>query len=249
MQQIHPFSTSALRLDVYAGGDQPCGYATGLLINAGGRVFLATNWHVVTGRHPFTGELNDLAAEPQYIIIWHRAVDNKSLHLGIRAVREPLFDGQGNRRWIEPLVRQLTPLEDSRLAIDVVLLPLSNTDGCVTNLGFGWLSRNMEPHVEPGSPVSIVGYPRKIMGVPNYPIWKTGHVASDIYAHPDQKHFLIDAMTRDGMSGAPVIAKGSASPFLGLYSGRLPDEPEIGIVWRSSVVQELVERATGQSFR
>ena len=95
MAQIHAFSTSTLRLDVYAEGDQPCSHATGLLINSSGRAFLATNWHVVTGRHPFTGHLNDLAAEPQYITIWHRAVDNRSVHLGIRAMREPLFDGQG----------------------------------------------------------------------------------------------------------------------------------------------------------
>ena len=110
------------------------------------------------------------------------------------------------------------------------MLPLVNTDNCVTNLGFGWESRNIEPHVEPGSPVSIVGYPRKITGVVNYPIWKTGHVASDIHAHPDQKHFLIGAMTREGMSGAPVVTKSGGSTFLGIYSGRLPDEPEIGIV-------------------
>jgi len=86
------------------------------------------------------------------------------------------------------------------------------------------------------------------MGVVNYPIWKTGQVASDIHAHPDQKHFLVDAMTREGMSGAPVVTQSDGSTFLGIYSGRLPDEPEIGIVWRSSVVQDLVERARRCSF-
>src|SRR5438552_14598300 len=67
-------------------------------------------------------------------------------------------------------------------------------------------------------------------------------------SHPDQKHFLVDAMTREGMSGAPVVTQSGGSTFLGIYSGRLPDEPEIGIVWRSTVVQELVERATRGSF-
>ena len=168
MPQIHPFSTSTLRLDIHAEGDEPCGYATGLLINSGGRVLLATNWHVVTGRHPFTGQLNSLAAQPQHLVIWHPVVDHRSSHLGIRAVREPLFDGRGNQRWIEPPTRSLSSFEDSRLAIDVVFLPLVNTNDCVTNLGFAWTSRNVEPEVEPGSPVSIVGYPRRIMGVVNY---------------------------------------------------------------------------------
>ena len=75
MPQLHPFSTSTLRLDVYAGGDEPCAYATGLLINSGARDLLVTNWHVVTGRHPFTGELK-LPARPQELVIWHRAIDN-----------------------------------------------------------------------------------------------------------------------------------------------------------------------------
>ena len=247
MPQLHPCSTSTLRLDVYAGGDEPCAYATGLLINSGARDLLVTNWHVVTGRHPFTGEL-ELPARPQELVIWHRAIDNSLPHLGVRAMREALYDGSGNPRWIEPSNRRLSAFEDSRLSIDVVVVPLINTNNCVTNLGFQWTSRNVEPYVEPGSAVSIVGYPRRIMGVVNYPIWKTGQVASDIHAHPDQKHFLVDAMTREGMSGAPVVTQSGGSTFLGIYSGRLPDEPEIGIVWRSTVVQELVERATRGSF-
>ena len=118
MPQLHPFSTSTLRLEVYAGGDEPCAHATGLLINSGGRDLLATNWHVVTGRHPFSGELQ-LTAQPQELVIWHRAIDNRLPHLGVRAMREALYDGSGNPRWVEPFDRRLSPLEDSRLAIDV----------------------------------------------------------------------------------------------------------------------------------
>jgi Trypsin-like peptidase domain len=247
LRQIHPFSTSTLRLEVYAGGAEPCAFATGLLVNAAGRDFLATNWHVVTGRHPFTGELQ-LPAKPQELVIWHRAVDRRAPHLGVRPMRESLYDQRGDPRWIEPVDRRLSALEDPRLSIDVVLLPLRNTRDCVATLGFGWIAKNVEPYVQPGSTVSIVGYPRKIMGVVNYPVWKTGHVASDIHAHPQQKHFLIDSMTREGMSGAPVVTQDGGSTFLGVYSGRLPDEPEIGIVWRSSIVQELVERAIGSVF-
>jgi len=246
MFRIDPFSTATLRIEVFAGGAEPWSTGTGLLIICQGRVFLATNWHLVTGRHPVTEELNNAGAVPQILRIWHRAVDNASLHLGVHTMNEPLFTPANHPRWHELPNRRLSDQEDARLSIDVVLLPLEQTTGCVTNLGFYWDSFNFEPYVEPGSEVSVVGYPRGFMGVKNYPIWKSGHIASDIHGHPDQKHFLIDATTREGMSGSPVVARNRISPFMGIYSGRLPDDVEIGIVWRSIVIHELLEQAFGQ---
>jgi hypothetical protein len=243
MFRIDPFSTATLRLDVFAGGERSCATATGLLINFHGRCFLATNWHVVTGRHPDTGELNKDAAIPRHLRIWHRAVDRNSHHLGVRPMDEPLFTSADQPRWIEPANRRLSAREDSKLAIDVVLLPLERTKDCVTNLGFGMDSFTPEAFVEPGSPISIVGYPMGYYGFPNYPIWKTGHIASDIHGHPDQVHFLVDATTREGMSGSPVIARNQINPLLGFYSGRLHGDVEIGIVWRIGVLYRLLEQA------
>ena len=82
-----------------------------------------------------------------------------------------------------------------------------------------------------------------IHNLPEGLLRKTGHVASDINGHPDQKHFLVDATTRDGMSGSPVIAKNSLNPLLGIYSGRLHGDVEIGIVWRLGIIYQLLQQA------
>jgi len=73
-------------------------------------------------------------------------------------------------------------------------------------------------------------------GVKNYPIWKAAHIASDVDAHPDQKHFLIDCITRKGTSGSPVIVPNQEGSLLGIYSGRLFND--------TAVVAKIIAVAT-----
>ena len=59
-----------------------------------------------------------------------------------------------------------------------------------------------------GETVSIVGYPFGLTGGGTFPIWKTGHIASE--PDVDYQHspvFLVDATTREGMSGSPVYRR------------------------------------------
>jgi hypothetical protein len=68
---------------------------------------------------------------------------------------------------------------------------------------------------------------------------------------------LIDCRTRQGQSGSPVLAfreggavsmsdgttalfGGPVQRFLGIYSGRVNDESDLGIVWKASAIAELV---------
>jgi hypothetical protein len=69
--------------------------------------------------------------------------------------------------------------------------------------------------------------------------------------------FLIDCRSRQGQSGSAVLAYrsggmvamadgGSAAfdgpvwKFLGIYSGRINRESDLGIVWKASAIHELV---------
>ena len=111
-------------------------------------------------------------------------------------------------------------------------------------------------------PVSIIGFPAGFTGPYRFPIWKTGHIASD----PDLDYakrpmFLIDATTRGGMSGSPVVTRlwsfrnregqvvftaGMRTRFLGVYAGRLGGSTtEIGRVWRPGVIDEILDRDSG----
>jgi hypothetical protein len=88
-------------------------------------------------------------------------------------------------------------------------------------------------------------------------VWATGFVASD----PDLNYnqlpvMLIDCRTRPGQSGSPVIAfrrgnfnagqgvmgitAGPIQKFIGIYSGRIHKDSDIGMVWKVSAIQELI---------
>ena len=72
--------------------------------------------------------------------------------------------------------------------------------------------------------------------------------------------FLIDCRTRKGQSGSPVIRYRNGggyvahdndievvsplSQFLGVYSGRINEDSDLGTVWKSHLVSELLVYAS-----
>jgi hypothetical protein len=61
----------------------------------------------------------------------------------------------------------------------------------------------------PALPVSVIGYPLGLSAGESWPIWKTGHIASDLDIDSESgwPAFLIYATTRSGMSGTPVVLR------------------------------------------
>ena len=109
--------------------------------------------------------------------------------------------------------------------------------------------------VSPSEAVSIIGFPFGLASSGKFPIWKTGHIASDIdLNYKDKPVFLIDATTKPGMSGSPVIARrngfsqtskgqrvgGTTERFLGVYSGRIQDNSDVGMVWKPETIDEIL---------
>jgi len=246
---IDPLSGSSLRLELVALGNI-VGTATGFVVARGGRHFLITNWHVVSGRHPETRQpLLGNGAVPDQIRIYHHAT--KGLGVWILAT-DALLDGNGDPLWIE---------HPRGSRVDVVALPIQEEpDIAFYPLDLALAETDMIPR--PAMPVSIIGYPFGLAAGAGagFPIWKTGHIASDPDLDYDGKPtFLIDATTRGGMSGSPVVlrltggyptrnggmvlAGGMATKFLGVYAGRIHDDVEIGYVWRPVVVAEILEAA------
>ena len=109
--------------------------------------------------------------------------------------------------------------------------------------------------IEPAMTVSIIGYPFGLHS-DRWPIWKTGHIATNPDLNFEGKPaFLIDATTRPGMSGSPVVVRMwgayldnagnynigcGATRFLGVYSGTIYETSEIGRVWRPQVIDEIL---------
>ena len=91
-----------------------------------------------------------------------------------------------------------------------------------------------------------------------FAIWSTGYIASEPATdYKDLPSFLIDCRARPGQSGSLVIAKFQPGDvvkykdnlyqaqtemvhFLGIYSGRINKESDLGIVWKMDVLRDLV---------
>ncbi|TOL63423.1 serine protease, partial [Vibrio parahaemolyticus] len=112
-------------------------------------------------------------------------------------------------------------------------------------------------------PVSVIGFPFGMSTSGKLPVWATGFLAQELsLISEDDPVFLIDCRTRQGQSGSPVIAfrtsgyrtikdnRISASlsgrvawEFLGIYSGRVNAQSDLGRVWHVSALEELLNAA------
>lgn len=243
--KIDPLSSTTVRLALYFH-EQILSTATGFIVEVSGAQYLITNWHVVTGRDADTEEcLSRTAGIPNRLVATMHALE------GLGAWTQaniPLLGQDGKPIWLEhPQGRQ----------VDVVAIPLSAFGPCASyplDLGFA----DADIIVQPGMLACILGFPYGLGNALNWPIWKTGHVASD----PDldfaegRPAFLIDASTRGGMSGAPVVLRISSgfetsggaqiiggpmrTKFLGVYAGRIHAESDVGRVWRPFTIKEVI---------
>lgn len=118
------------------------------------------------------------------------------------------------------------------------------------------------PFLRPGDQVSIIGFPFGLKTLNDFPIWVNGTIATEPrFDYDSNPIFLVDARTRSGQSGSPVILHLSVnSPgiqftdysvrtftrdvgfLLGVYSGRVQShESDLGIVWKPSVIREILQ--------
>jgi hypothetical protein len=215
------------------------------------RQYLITNWHVVTGRRPDTGAVLDPSGGvPDEVHVMH----NQAGALGSWVMKvEPLYDENGDPRWREH--------RQHGRKIDVVALELTDVVGIDVHPHDPWATG---PDLAFGvaGPLSIIGFPFGITGGGGLGIWVQGTVATEpSLDFNDLPCFLIDSRTRPGQSGSPVIGyhAGGAVPmqdgstaifggpverFLGVYSGRISDQSDLGFVWKASAVREIIENGT-----
>jgi S1-C subfamily serine protease len=241
--RIDEFSVKPLYLETYRG-QRKLGVATGFVVNNNDSNYLITNWHVVTARNPYNNNrpLSPSGiADPDTLKVWFHAQT-----LGNWIQKDvALINDDGDEVWFE---------HERHEQVDVVAIPLTITDD-ITIYPIDLALADFDLMIYPSESVSIIGFPKGLTYAGILPIWKTGHVASDIDVDWDGKPaFLIDATTKAGMSGSPVIAKrvciyqtsrtnqiGNAVRFLGVYSGReiSEDEVEVGYVWKPRVISEI----------
>ena len=211
--------------------------------------------HNVTGRHQDTGEcLHTQAAVPNGVTIYFHSGEGSGRTWVPIAL--PLYRDDGTPYWIEH--PQLGP------SADIVALNLSWADD-VTRYPYYFetdLDR-LDLAIGPAETVSVIGFPFGILHSRRFPVWATGFMAQEMtFVSDENPKFLIDCRTRPGQSGSPVIAfrpsgyrrhqdgkvvtiasSNTVWEFLGVYSGRVHAESDLGVVWHATAVQDLLAAA------
>lgn len=219
-----------------------------------------TNRHNVTGRDQDSGQcLHSHGAEPDAIVIHFHKAGQVGQWVEIRL---PLFRDDGTPYWIE----------HPRLgaAADLVALNLSWGSDVSKYAYYMDLDLDRGIYVGPADTVSVIGFPFGQSSFGRFPIWATGFLAQELeLISPDNPVFLIDCRARRGQSGSAVISYRtgnyrkrredgglssvlSGTPiweFLGIYSGRLNAESDLGKVWHVTAVKEVLEAARQDQAR
>lgn len=209
---------------------------------------LLTNRHNVTGRCQDNDQpLSKTGGIPNEIEIIHNVKGKLGNWFG---VVEPILDANENPLWKEH------PVHGRKT--DFIALPLTNTNN-VEIYQYDLDNTGPDVFIGPADSVSVVGFPFGIQAGGSLAVWATGFMASE----PDIDFnelpvFLIDCRSRQGQSGSAVIAHrsgggvamqgggtaifaGPVTKLLGIYSGRINTESDLGIVWKASALKELVD--------
>jgi hypothetical protein len=243
-------SIASLLLETRVNG-QALSRATGFVVERSGTRYLVTNWHVAAGRQPDNGQpMSSTGAVPDELHIVH----NRAGQLGSwMQVDEPLYNGDGTPLWLEH--------PSHARNVDAVALPLTNTSGIDFYPYDPWAAPTPTIAFGIGGFLTIVGFPFGMTGGGALGIWVQGAVATEPSLDFNYLPcFLIDSRTRPGQSGSPVLAyrsggavemeggetaivSGTVVRFLGIYSGRVHPDSDLGRVWKPSAITEIIEGA------
>ena len=157
-------------------------------------------------------------------------------------MRYRLRDDTGRQLWKD----HPSGSNDARgIRVDVAALPIIARPRVRLN-AFPIETAHSIAHPTVAAPISVIGFPRGIGAAGNWPIWITGTIATDPHFDFDQRPvLLIDAQTREGMTGSPVVARTTqaratkpaglhlvtthpAEKFLGIYAGRRAKDLDLG---------------------
>lgn len=248
MNKIAKPSVQSLLLQMQFNG-QPLSTGTGFVSYSAKGPVLITNRHNVTGRRQDNHKpMSSTGGVPNEVVIFH----NIKGQLGSWQEKvEPLYYDPDNekQRWIEH------PVLGSKA--DFVALPLTQLDN-VELYPYDLANPGVDIMIGPAEVISVIGFPFGITAGGLFPVWATGFIASEpIIDFNDLPIQLIDCRSRQGQSGSPVLAYRSAgmvamagggaaaydrpvSKLIGIYSGRINAESDLGIVWKTSAIFELV---------
>ena len=226
---------------------------TGFMVVDQGLPYLMTNRHNLTGRNNETGApLSPTAATPDTVHVMHNlpatVAGEREYQFEWESRAEPLYDPEGKPLWFEH------PTHGP--VVDVVALRLHDVEGVI--LAAYPVHRSPHPiGVGVSQELSIVGFPFGVSTGGSMAVWIRGAIASEPIADwAGLPRFLVDARTRPGQSGSPVVlhsasgvtndgrgitlGTGPSTQLVGVYSGRINAQSDLGIVWKAHVIGQIL---------
>ena len=171
---------------------------TGFFFRRSGRVFLITNWHVLTGRNPDDPfhMLIQATESPVHIEVWmpQKANQNHFVPEGIDLYSDgvPVWIEFNNGQRTDLAAIELPPMANAHV---VAIQDFIEEGECV----------------EVGNDVVVVGYPLGHYNGNVHATWKRAMVATEPgIAISGKAQFYLDVAGRPGMSGSPVYATSTA---------------------------------------
>lgn len=261
------FCCTPIELLANNGTDKIIGAASGFFWLSD-RPYLITNWHVISGRNPFTGEvLSKNGFIPSRLVFYGHTIKVQNGQVIMSRQRYEL-SGDDN---LPDLLSSPPKLNGEPIDLFAVHLPEdvvfkkdlnrtgfkgANTLSCFIN------EQSTTPIVTAaGDDCFVLGYPLRNYAGSIFPIWKRASLASETSIGLDNRPmFLVDAATTPGMSGSPIIRKVTsfaandkdvgaireiqAFDFIGVYAGRL-ENPQfsatnIGYAWYQTLIPEVI---------
>lgn len=224
---------------------------TGFFVEARGWKWLITCRHNITGRHQDTGQplSKTSALTPDRLRVY---ISERQLG-SWQPTEVLLYDDDEAPLWYEhPELgskADVIGLPVRGLAHDLELHPLQVDEPPI------WLRRRVTAEL------FIVGYPVGYNPTSDgaVGVWTRGSIATEpIVDVGGMPVTLVDSRTRQGQSGSPVFLNAgstaengtvrvgtgeSVRQLFGIYSGRVHPESDLGLVWRLTVIRDIVARA------
>jgi hypothetical protein len=272
--KVRPESLAVTRIELFFH-DVSLWPATGFFYKYGQSIALVSNWHVFSGVNPLTGIQRDARYCPNRVKFNINLFDPRDGSVFFR-VEEVLLVANGQGLWWQH--QGYVDAKGNSKIIDIGVLVLNDRipdfeaikDKIVSFPAHVLV--NMDAHGEPlsfehGYPrvaaeVFILGYPKGLATQGVLPIWKRGSIASEplFNVMDEAPAIFVDAVTREGMSGSPVLyfgneisdvlgrprgGDGRTEPWLvGVYAGRegvtgQEIEMALGRVWHRRLLDEI----------
>lgn len=238
--------------------------ASGFIVEQDGRHVLVTNRHVLSGVNPDGSNRNGPSVVPNRadVRLWHRSTETRLQSQAIQSLslRDDsecaLWQDHSMGREVDVAAIEIFPPENSVLATIDPGLPVSHLPGVcddvyVVGFPFGVSAEGLAVWTRA---VIATEYEYDYNSQPRYLVdgrTRPGQSGSPVFvyrvgAYTDRfgglslPNTTAENLPTDGMLPTTEHLEKIEEHFIGIYSGRVNDEADIGFVWRPQVVADVV---------